>query len=315
MSDPETDKAGLKKVAKHLLGLSKPAEEKKGRYVTVSEEKRRLKRVVKAKPMARKHMSEAFKAPSLTEEELRITETVLRNVAAPARRAEPAVVSAFDCYQCGAKVPYDADRCPKCGSFYIRGLKDEDVDEMLRAEQAHQGALDEIMHAARLPVVHFDAEMGVMQLLEEDQCGPDVVFECNHCGALVEVSTDRCPICNTVLKLGDTGLAGLFAGMDFDPGPLQEGDCPFCGEYVRLEAGSCPSCGSVVAAPEGGPADKVMPLLRAENIVFVHLDIETGSLNFLQRTGRNARYEQVSVQLEGIGTSGFDREWSSLSRI
>lgn len=316
MDESRTGKEAPRKGIGDFLGLRKAPQEKKGKYVTVKEEKKRLKRVVKAKPMVRKHMAEALNAPTISEDDLRITETILETINAPtAPRPGPAAAKTFNCFECGAKVPYDSDRCPRCGSLYVLGLKDADVDEMLRAEQADDGTLDEIIRAARLPMVHFDAEIGVMQLLESDQGGPDIVFECNHCGALVEVNTDRCPICNTALKLGDTGLAGLFTDMEFDHDPLVDADCPFCGEHVALDSGKCPSCSAVVTGPNADAANRVNPILKAENVVFVHLDIETGAVNFLQRAKRNLRYDHASVQLDGIGTDGFDHDWSSLSRI
>ncbi len=316
MTDPKAGKDG-KKEGGGVFGLRRAPAEKKGRYVTVKEEKRSLKRVVKAKPMSRKHMSEALKADRVTEEHIKITETVMQSVAAPkAAVPKSAVKRSFACFQCGAQVSYEADRCPRCKASYIRDVRAEDVDELLRAEEMRDAPMDDIVDREGSPVVHFDAETGVMHFLEDDSGEPDFAFECTHCGTVVELNTDRCPICGTRLELGDTGLVGMFTDMEFDPGPFEEVDCPFCGEHVTLDSGKCPSCSNDVCGDrDHDPASKIKPVLRADNVVFLHLDIVTGEINFLQRNAARAGYEQASVQLDGIGNNGFEQDWSSLSRI
>lgn len=313
MTAAKTEKDEQKKEGGGIFGLRKPAQEKKGRFVTVKEEKKTLKRVVKAKPMARKHMADALKPQAVNEDAIRITEKVMQTVAAPPR---PKPAASFTCFQCGAQVRYDSDRCPKCKSFYIRDVTDEDMEELTRAEQTQDGLLDDIVEREGSPVVHFDAETGVMHFLEDDHSDPDFVFECTHCGTLVELNTDRCPICGTKLELGDTGLVGIFTDMEFDTDPLEEMDCPFCGDHVSFHSGSCPACGKDMdMSDDRGQVRKVRPILRADNVVFLHLDIITGEVNFLQRNVAKRGYDQLSVQLDGIGSNGFEQDWSSLSRI
>lgn len=317
MTDPDTKTKARKKDVAGIFSTRKPAEQRKGKYVTVREEKKVLRRVVKARPMSRKHMADALKAKVVTEDDMRITESVIEKVAAPVQaQHRPSKPLTFTCFQCGAQVSYDSDRCPKCKSVYIRDINDSDVDELIKAEQMRDIPLDDFVDRGSSPVVHFDAETGVMHFLEEDSGDPDFVFECTHCGTLVELNTDRCPICGTQLELGDTGLVGMFTDMEFDPSTLEDSDCPFCGEHVNLDAGKCPACSSEFSPPDGrDPACKVRPILRVENVVFMHLDIETGEVNFLQRNVAKHGYEQASVQLDGIGNGGFEPDWSSLSRI
>ena len=48
----------------------------------------------------------------------------------------------------------------------------------------------------------------------------------------------------------------------------------------------------------------------------MHLDVETGELNYLQRLAKRLGFEQMTVHLDGIGQSGgFEKDWKSLSRI
>jgi methionyl-tRNA synthetase len=92
--------------------------------------------------------------------------------------------------------------------------------------------------------------------------------------------------------------------------------CPFCGEHVSLKAGKCPACGTAVEAVESkDAAKKVAPVVRSENVVFLHLDVETGELNYLQKLAHRLGLGRVSVKLDGIGKGGFEESWSSLSRV
>jgi len=287
--------------------------------VTVREERKRLKRVIRAKPMARGHMSEALETPKVTEDELKITEQVMRNIAPDTPPAsEPGDPATFDCAQCGAKVPVDSERCPKCHVLYVRGIADEDLDELESAEDAMGVDEGRVLDDENVPIVHFNPESGIMSYLENDERDPEFVMECSYCGTVVEFDTDRCPICGKMFDSSDTGLVSLFADMEIDPDCTGEIDCPFCGERVVPTDGMCPACREEVHS--GGPTDpsmKVAPVIRNNNVVFVHLDVGTGEVNYLQRLAHRQGYEQLTVQLEGIGRGGFEHEsdWKSLSRI
>ena len=232
---------------------------------------------------------------------------------AEARLKTPAGAT-FTCFQCGAQVSYESDRCPKCKSFYIRDVRDEDVDELLKAEQARE-PLEEFIDMHGSPLVHFDAEIGLMKLLEDERTDPGFVSECPHCGTVVEVETHRCPMCGTSLDTDDPGLVGVFKDMDFDPGPFEDADCPYCGEHVSLDSGSCPACGEALdLSDESDPALKVLPVLCADNVVFLHLDIETGEIDILQRNAARRRYDQASIFLDLAENGGHGRRDPGLSR-
>ena len=75
-------------------------------------------------------------------------------------------------------------------------------------------------------------------------------------------------------------------------------------------------CGNVLEnCDPQDPNKKVRPVLRADNVVFLHLDITTGEVNFVQRSRKKVGYDQVSIQLDGIGANCFEQEWSGLQRI
>lgn len=220
--------------------------------------------------------------------------------------------ASFTCFQCGAQVPFDTDRCPQCRSFYVKDVRDEEIDELLRAESTGESALGDFVDAHGSSMVHFDTEIGLMHLLEDDRTDPGFVSECSRCGTVVELDTDRCPMCGATLTLEDHGLVRIFKDMDIAPGPVEEADCPYCGEHVTLESGHCPVCDKILDVRDGGrdPLLKVCPVLLADNVVFMHLDIGTGEIDILQRGLGRPRYHQMSLLLDwaGNGDQGADRK-------
>jgi RNA polymerase subunit RPABC4/transcription elongation factor Spt4 len=231
------------------------------------------------------------------------------------RRLKRPAAASFKCFQCGAQVGYDSDRCPGCKSFYVKDVRPEDVDELLRAEQERDGGVDEIMRVHGAPTVRVEGEFSLMRLLEDERTDPGFVTECRRCGTVIELDTDRCPMCGAPLGQDDEGLVGVFKDMEFDPSPFEEADCPFCGEHVRLALGSCPECGRALdTRDDGDPNLKVLPLLKADNVVFVHLDIETGEIDILQRNAARHRYDQASMFLDLAENGGHGRTKPGLSR-
>jgi hypothetical protein len=103
--------------------------------------------------------------------------------------------------------------------------------------------------------------------------------------------------------------------MEFGENDLEEElDCPHCGEHVSLAQGACPACHEKVEGADS--AGKIEPVVHGDNVVFMHLDVETGELNYLQRLAKRLGFEQMTVHLDGIGQSGgFEKDWKSLSRI
>lgn len=230
---------------------------------------------------------------------------------APGKRTKGPAGASFRCCQCDAVVGSDSDRCPGCGAFYIRGLKDEDVDELSRAELLSEEPSVDFVEAHRSSTVQFDADIDIMSLLDDGITDPGFVSECSHCGTVVELSTSRCPICGTPMEHLKVGLVDMFTGMEFDPEPFDDADCPYCGEHVRPRAGDCPSCGKAIGFKSRRDPDmKVKPVLRDRDVVFIHLDIDTGDISVLRRDRTRHRYDQGLLHLNGAedGSQGRARE-------
>jgi len=298
----------------------------KVQMVTIREEKKTLVRIVKAKPKSVRHRSEVLMNKSVSEEDMKITEAVMKGVSSSARPtaatsapalSEP-VPKHFVCFECGAKIPEGMDICPKCRARYLLDLLPESIAELerIQMESAHDDDSLELRTPESLPVLHFDALEGIMSYLEPDSGESDFVLECSHCGTLVALDVGNCPMCGTGLGISDVGILSLLKDTVFDTEAISELECPHCGEHVTLQDGTCPSCESLIIDAGASVAEnKTIPIIRNENVVFVHVDLETGDLNYIQRHLRKLAIEHTSIQLEGIGNGSFDQNWEGLSRI
>jgi rubrerythrin len=297
-----------------------PPEEQEVACVTVKEEKKHLRRVVKTGPMRRKHMSESLEAEKVDAQQIKITEEVLKGISFSAEEPPKKVTDSrtFTCFVCGGTVSITAERCTHCDARYIRDIPPEAIAEMEAAESDAAFVDEPVIKRDRVPCIHFSPESGIMNILEDDNREPDFVTECDGCGTLVEFSTDRCPICGKIFEAADSGLVAVFKGMEFDKDCSGEMDCPLCGEVITPRDGKCTACGELVHADNPkDPSSKVEPLIHNDNVVFMHLDVESGEVNYLQRLMHKFGFEQVTVQLEGIGRAGFEHEgeWKGLSRM
>lgn len=303
-------------VVESIMGVFKPKDEAAPvKTMTVRQEVKKLRRVTRTGKMARKHGSEAFHAPAMTQKEVRITEEVMGSVTPSAPAVHSEADGGFTCVQCGERMPASVDRCPKCHMLYIKNVTNEELEEAAAAEEALDEDAEGFVASDAAPCIHFDAETGTISYLENDDSDPDFVLECSHCGTEVQFNTDHCPICGTKLDVPDTGIVSLFTDMRFEDDHSEgELDCPLCGEHVALVDGVCPACKEKVEGPDA--KEKVEPVIRGDNVVFMHLDVETGELNYLQRLAKRLGFEQMTVHLDGIGRGGgFDQDWKSLSRI
>jgi rubrerythrin len=310
-----------------MLNMLRQKKEEKPRMITVREEKKTLVRVVKAKPKAVKHRADVLERKAVSEREMKITSDVVQRVTspsgtvpanAPAASRQPRV-RMFECPECGARIPEESEMCPVCHIKYLKDLCPEALAELDRAmSEATRELSDliEIRDVDSLPVLHFDTLEGIMNFLEEDDSDSEFVLECPHCSAAVQLDVEKCPICGTALESGDVGILSLLRGTDFDSCEMSELECPQCGEHVRLVKGTCPVCDSLIVDPEGsGDEKKLVPIVGTDNIVFVHIDLEKGDLNYVQKHLSKVALDHISIQLEQIGSGGFDQEWKGLSRI
>ena len=155
-----------------------------------------------------------------------------------------------------------------------------------------------------VPSVSFDAETGRISRHVDTQ-EPEVGRECFKCGTTLEFDASRCPICGVKYDEGDWGLVSLLGDLCFDWLDSEEFDCPQCGERVRCTDGVCPGCGaSVGTAPREEGTAKLSPVVKGENVVFLHLDVESGEVEYLKKSGKNRGFEHMAVYLPCEDSNG-----------
>jgi len=160
------------------------------------------------------------------------------------------------------------------------------------------------------------ANRGVLSFAEGDEICTDFAAECSNCGTLCEFLSERCPVCGKKFDVAGTGLVSIFSGMDFDTDHSAEIACPVCGETVRPKRGRCPECKEAIGFTSShDPGVKVDPIVHDDNVVFVHLDVESGEVNCLQRSENASGFEHLSVHIETVGQGEFDRERKGVSRM
>lgn len=150
---------------------------------------------------------------------------------------------------------------------------------------------------------------------ESDQGAPQisVSIECSRCGTEIEFETDLCPICGTRLELPGKGIVGLMEGAAFEGDASEEMVCPFCGEKTVLRNGICPECCEAVVVKDSEKSEHLEPVIQTDNVVYLHLDVSTGEVSYVQRNTRNRVLEQVTVRLDEIGRA-FAKDWKIVSR-
>jgi len=159
-------------------------------------------------------------------------------------------------------------------------------------------------------------QQGVLSFAEGCEICIDFATECSNCGTLIEFFTERCPICGKKLDVAETGLASMFSDMDFETDHSAEIACPVCGEVVRPSRGKCPECKEPIGFTSSrDPGSKVDPIVHDDNVVFIHLDVESGEVNCLQRVENASGFEHLSVHVETIGQGEFDRARKGVTRM
>lgn len=155
-----------------------------------------------------------------------------------------------------------------------------------------------------VPSVSFDAETGRISRHVDTQ-EPGMERECFKCGTTLEFEAARCPICGAKFDEGDWGIVSLLEDQGFDWLASEEFDCPQCGERVSCSDGVCPECGASLApVPREEGAAKLSPVVKTENVVFLHLDVESGEVEYLKKSEKSRGFEHLAVYLPREDTNG-----------
>jgi len=223
----------------------------------------------------------------------------------------------FRCLKCATLVPLDSENCPKCGTIYV---KDEISVETEEAEIDAELALDDILEDVsplfeqdELGCGYFDVEGGIVAYVEPMHGSKDAVFECLNCKTILEFEAERCPFCNEPLKKIEEGMVeivdGVIVGEDLDMEISRDVFCPMCGDLLALEGGHCIVCGAKLVSPSDENLSSLYPVVPSHNLIFLHLDVENGDLNYLS----NSEEPSCEKTLEPPAEDLFDVDISNWS--
>jgi len=223
----------------------------------------------------------------------------------------------FRCLKCATLVPLDSERCPKCGTTYV---KDEISKETEEAEIDAELALDDVFEDVsplfeqdELGCGYFDVDHGIVAYVEPRHGSKDAVFECLNCKTILEFEAERCPFCNEPLKKIEEGIVeivnGVIVGEDLDMEISRDVFCPICGDLLALEGGHCIVCETKLVSPSDEDLSCLCPVVPSSNLVFLHLDVENGDLNYLS----NSEEPSCEETLEPSDEDSFDVDTSNQS--
>lgn len=211
----------------------------------------------------------------------------------------------------------DSERCPECGTAYS---KDEITAETQEAEIDAELALDDafedvsqLFEQDELGCGYFDVDHGIVAYVEPRDGSKDAVFECLNCKTVIEFDAGRCPFCNEPLKKIEEGIVeivnGVIVGEDLDMEISRAVFCPICGDLLALDGGHCIVCETKLVSPLDEDFSRLCPVVPSSNLVFLHLDVENGDLNYLSNSGKPSCQEA----LESPAEDSFDVDISDQS--
>lgn len=317
------EESSLKKKFKLFRGLlaeEQDSDEDKAKMKLVEVVK--VRRVVKRGEKAVRHGSEMLEREKVSDRDLEITRKVVEQVAHPQVPVTPENKAQrrdmFKCLECGALVPTDSVRCPRCEVLYVSDPTNSAMDEEDEYEEVSvktDGGPD-LIGEDSASFVHFCPINGEVTCLENEEGEADFGLECQSCGTVTQLGVERCPICGHDFEEEDTGLMHLLEGLKFDLDEDKELDCPACGEHVVVKDTVCPACNEPICYRFSRSREvAVVPALKEKDILFVHLDVMNGDLHFAKKVRFRKTSTVESVHLESITKDAFEHDWHSLARI
>lgn len=76
--------------------------------------------------------------------------------------------------------------------------------------------------------------------------------------------------------------------------------CPVCGSPLRGKQGCCIYCGTVIDSPAPGTNDALRPMVPIDRLLFLHLDVESGKICYIESDGEHNLFGEVNLKEEKI---------------
>lgn len=195
----------------------------------------------------------------------------------------------FRCLKCATLVPAGSERCPKCGIAYIREELTAEAEEAeIDAELAFDDSFEDVsplFEQDELACGYFDVDNGIVAYVKSRHGSREAVYECLNCKTILEFEVEKCPFCREPLKKIDEGIVGIvngaIVGKDLDMEISKDVFCPICGDLLALDGGHCIVCETELVSSSNESLSSLLPVVSSGNLIFLHLDVENGDLNYL----------------------------------
>ena len=215
---------------------------------------------------------------------------------------EPKASTVFRCLKCATTVPAASEKCPRCGTAYVREeisaeAEEAEIDAELALDDSFED-LSPLFEQDDLGCGYFDVDHGIVAYIEPRRESKDAVFECLNCRTIVEFEAEKCPFCKQPLKKIDDGIVeivnGVIVGEDLDMEISKDVFCPICGDLLALDKGHCIVCETELVSPSEEILSSLCPVVPSSNLIFLHLDIEKGDLNYLSNSKETPSVETIA---------------------
>lgn len=80
----------------------------------------------------------------------------------------------------------------------------------------------------------------------------------------------------------------------------QKAFCPVCGSMLKGRQGCCVSCGTVIGDPAPETSRALQPILPIERLLFLHLDVESGRISYIESEGEHDMIREVELKEDKI---------------
>jgi len=202
--------------------------------------------------------------------------------------AEEKGTRGFDCLNCHSHGLFGMDHCLGCGTRYV--WADIPEGDERPCEDDLSSDSEPLFDQKTVECGYLDVEGGVFAFTGPTCSNRYELSECLNCGTLLEVPVRSCPLCGGALIQMTGGLtkliSGVIAGSRIAPDPTGRIFCQSCGDMVDGKGSSCSNCNARLI-PQS--VELSIPLIRifpTKNIVFAHLNIESGTMECLSQDGR-----------------------------
>jgi RNA polymerase subunit RPABC4/transcription elongation factor Spt4/DNA-binding transcriptional ArsR family regulator len=211
------------------------------------------------------------------------------------------------CLNCNASINYGDERCAECGTRYVWEDILDFLSQTVGIPEGHESdGIEPLFDQGGVECGYFDVKNGIVAYLGRPK-GGDGPLECTRCGTILEIELDRCPLCGGTPKRMVAGIAKIITGLIPDAGDisdsgdnipreqLAEGE-----EYLQFE--------DFHGHDSIDDSKPILPVLPSEKGFFVHLNVESGEIDYLTRdlAPGNAAIANVSCA-QKVEIDAFDR--------